>query len=232
MNRITERFLELFKQLEDIAESKFPYRREFAVNNFINHPQNRSIRRELDYCREVRNFLVHTPKLGDEFSVVPSEKMVILLESLIHKANHPKLILDYAVKTANIFSVSLQDFVANVMREMRERGFSHIPVIKSGVVTGVFSENVIFQYILDHGMHELGDEPLSFFSDYLSLSNKSSVSYRFASRGTYFYEAEDLFEEASKHHERIAMIFITETGNENEKLLGIITPWDILANMD
>ena len=42
--------------------------------------------------------------------------------------------------------------------------------------------------------------------------------------------SEWLFEKALKKMERIGMIFLTENGKSTERLLGIMTPWDILAN--
>ena len=38
------------------------------------------------------------------------------------------------------------------------------------------------------------------------------------------------YEESRRDHERIGLIFLTETGHPDERLLGILTSWLIIGN--
>ncbi|WP_411328773.1 hypothetical protein [Anaerofustis stercorihominis] len=42
-------------------------------------------------------------------------------------------------------------------------------------------------------------------------------------------EIEDMLYNAYKRNERIGAIFITENGKENERLIGLITPYDVIG---
>ena len=56
----TEEFLELYKQLEDIAVKRYNYPEDGkAVLNLEKRPEFRNIKAELSYCREVRMLLLH-----------------------------------------------------------------------------------------------------------------------------------------------------------------------------
>ena len=40
-------------------------------------------------------------------------------------------------------------------------------------------------------------------------------------------DVEELFAEEIKDQKRLAAVFITETGKAGEKILGLVTPWDL-----
>jgi hypothetical protein len=64
----------------------------------------------------------------------------------------------------------------------------------------------------------------------LPVDNHITETFRFLPWDAKVFDAKDLFEKALKKMERIGMIFLTQNGKPTEKLLGILTPWDILAN--
>ena len=42
-------------------------------------------------------------------------------------------------------------------------------------------------------------------------------------------EDKDIFEKTYSGGKRLAMVFVTSNGKENGKLLGTISPWDVLG---
>ena len=53
--------------------------------------------------------------------------------------------------------------------------------------------------------------------------------FLFTGKETAINELSDIFEEASRDGRKVGMIFVTEHGRDTEKLLGIITAWDVAA---
>jgi len=41
-----------------------------------------------------------------------------------------------------------------------------------------------------------------------------------------------MFEKVKGRNQRVSVIFITEQGRQDQKLLGVLTPWDVLGNLD
>jgi hypothetical protein len=65
------------------------------------------------------------------------------------------------------------------------------------------------------------------FKDYLPLNAHKGEKFIFLPRKTELADVYELFSKAIKAHERIGMVFISETGKASEKPLGIITAWDL-----
>ena len=53
--------------------------------------------------------------------------------------------------------------------------------------------------------------------------------FRSAAKDALAADVRDLFDMSlNRRSRRISAVFLTETGNPNAKLIGMITPWDIL----
>ena len=86
----TETFIELYKQLEELAVSRYGYPPDGrAVYQLERRTEFRSLKEELNYCREVRNLLQHRPRIGESFPVEPSGAMLELLRTVIAKVEDP-----------------------------------------------------------------------------------------------------------------------------------------------
>ena len=114
---------------------------------------------------------------------------------------------------------------------MREIPSGHVPVLdEDGRVTGVFTANA-FLYMMADRKGELIEKDYSFkdAEKYVAFDSHDSEVYRFVSRNLYVDELRDIFEKTYSGGKRLAMVFVTENGKEGEKLLGTISPWDVLG---
>jgi len=64
--------------------------------------------------------------------------------------------------------------------------------------------------------------------DYISLSKHVSEYYEFVEKGLPSEKVADLFDQYYKKGKKLVMVFVTEHGKENESLLGLITPYDVV----
>lgn len=231
MPQVTE-FLDLYKQLEDALEEKYVgAKRKYSsvVMEFYKSPKSESVRSDLDICREIRNLLTHNPNIGGMPVVKPSEPIIEKLKDIIEFVKKPPLAMDYAVKGSGIMTASLTQKVLRLMSVMDKNGYSHTPVMKNGVFHGVFSAGTIFQYILYGGSEITEKTTVEDLSEHLPI-NAHKEKYAFVPRNTDFFEVREKFEKPIAKNQRISVVFITENGKENERLLGMIVPSDVLTD--
>ncbi len=229
-----ELFLDKYKQLENIVKSEYRLdESDSAMGFLIRRKAFRNIQNELDLCRETRNLLAHNPKVGKEYAVEPTESMINLLDMVIEKVKNPLRATDVMVKRNDICLKTMGDRVRETMVKMNMEGFTHVPIVENDVVIGVFSENTVFSIILDEEIADL-DEGLRFnqIKKYLSCDREGAESYRFIGKNTLVSDIGEMYKENSQCNARIGMIFVTENGKKHEKLLGLITAWDIAAEAD
>ena len=83
----TEEFLDLYRKLEHIGrEIYFPNSNNAPIIGRLQAlPVLKEFKEEIDYCRVVRNFLVHNPKVNGAYPIAPSEEMLDVLRKCVFK---------------------------------------------------------------------------------------------------------------------------------------------------
>lgn len=227
----TDIFLNEYKALEEIAVTHYGFQHDGRSGSRIEElPEFKKYRAELSYCREVRNLLQHKPKVGNAFAVEPSDQMIDLLRKTIEIIKNPPKAIDIAVLKANLIYKCMDDYVRPAMIEMQKNHFTHIPILQNDVVVGVFSENTLLSCLIDNAFTGISDK-MKFvdIASYLPIDDNRSESFKFISRNARLEEANNLFDTAVHKQERIGLVFITQNGKPTEKLLGIISAWDVAA---
>jgi CBS domain-containing protein len=114
------------------------------------------------------------------------------------------------------------------MKFMDKNTFTHVPIIQNDKMVGIFSENTLLSYLVDSGETIITkDMTISDLRQFLPLSAHRGEVFAFLPRKVLLAQVYEEFNKAIKKRERIGMLFITEHGREEEKLLGIITAWDL-----
>lgn len=225
-------FLDKYKELEALAVDVYGLRPDgSAISQLERKAEFKTIKSELSYCREVRNLLQHNPKIGNQFAVEPSSNMIDLLSETIEKVRNPKKAGEIAIPISEVYWKTIDDLVYPTMQDMKQNIYTHVPILRDGKVTGVFSDNTLFAYILQDGIIGIdGSTRFKDLGEHLNIRSHPSETFMFAKFHALLSQIEDMFEDAFRKDERIGMIFLTENGKEQEKLRGIITPWDVLAS--
>ena len=177
----------------------------------------------------LRNAIVHESYNIAEPIAEPHEEIITQYKNIMNKVMEPDKALDtVAVQANNIFTANLEDDALEVMKKMQQNTFTHVPVLENNKLIGIFSENTIFSYIVDNEALLLGDEiKIKEFEKFIPLDMHESEIFKFVSKDKLLYEVEDMFEEELRDNKRLSVIFITEAGKTTEKILGMITAWDI-----
>jgi len=159
---------------------------------------------------------------------VPDIRAVELYEQIVHGVKHEPTAIDRCVPRAKLFVADMLDNVVHVMTTMAKHGYSQAPVLDSGVVIGVFSESTPFSMVasesgvlIDRGM------TIQDCRQFLDLDRQVNETFLFISRAATWAKVEDLFVSNRENARRVGAVFVTESGNGSEKLLGMITAWDL-----
>ncbi len=227
-----QEFLDLYKQLEEALEETYRNaRRKYSsvVIEYLRDDESAPVRDKLDICREIRNLLTHSANLGGEPIVEPSAHVVQALREVLDFVRRPPLALDYATKGEQVIKARLDQKVLRLMEVMDKNGFSHIPVMRDGEFYGVFSAGAVFRYQLGTGGKAITqDTTLRDLENYLDVGNHME-NYEFVPKNATYSSVRRIFERVRGKNKRISVIFITETGQPGQRLLGMLTPWDVLG---
>jgi len=227
-------FLDLYKQLEDELENKYRNsRRKYSsvIIEFLRDEESASMRDELDVCREIRNILTHNANLEGVPIIEPSGPIVRALESILEYVRRPPLAVDYATKGDQVMKANLNQRVLRLMEVMEKNGFSHVPVMKEGRFCGVFSQGSIFMYVLKGGRNITKETTLQDMATHLKIEEHPE-NYIFLPMSVSYTVARNKFIKPAGRGKRISVIFITQTGHQDERLLGMLTPWDVLRDLN
>ena len=230
-SRIDE-FLDLYKQMEDALEDKYRgTRRHYSsvVFEFAKDYESGPVRDKLDVCREIRNLLTHNPNLNGEPIVEPSQSVVEAMKEVLEFVKRPPLAMEFATKGEQVMKASLNQQVLRLMEVMDKNGYSHIPVMRDGQFCGVFSVGSVFRYLLRSGGEGISpDTTVADIGGHIQVKDHME-NYEFVSKDATYITVRKKFEHVKGKNKRVSVIFITETGSPEERLLGMLTPWDVLG---
>lgn len=234
MKSNVERFVELYKKLEEAVY--VTYKEDMGDDDspvpFLeNHKKFKKYRDDIYVCRHFRNILNHTRKVDGNFVVEPSDKMISFVEALICAIKNRKRCKNIMINKSNTFWLPMTGKITEAMDKMKKMSYTHVPILEKGLVVGVFDENSLFYCLADKKDVSI-DDSLTFehIREYLSLDDRESEGFLFAKKNDYVDIVEERISDAFKKQRRIGMVIITETGDRNGRMQGIMTPWDIIAS--
>lgn len=188
----------------------------------------------LKSCKKIRNLLSHDSLCGG-YPVIPKRELIDFLDMIRESVIKPVTARSLMVNAQNVCSAAITDTVRPIIRKMIENTYTHIPILDDGRVIGVFSENTLLSLFSNDDIVVI--EETTTFNDknikgLLPLKNHSTECFRFASPDATIIEIREIFSEALSVNQRVGLIFITQNGLPNNRILGIISPWDMPQSKD
>ena len=219
-------FLDYYKTLEQTIINKYNLKNNTSpISYILNMKAYRDYKEELNYCKEVRNFLSHEPKIDKEFGIIPSTEMIELIKKLIGMVSEAPKVNVIMKSIDDLFYAKEDDYVLPKLKTLSHRLYTHIPIIKDKKVIGVLSKDSIFNYLLDNGFERISEEKRFLdFKEYTKLDS----SYIFIKKDITIDEVIIDVEEHLKRGDRISYIFVTHDGKSSSELCGLFTPLDLL----
>ena len=230
----SELFLQKYRVLEGLLEKRYEDRKlssPSVVIEYIRDPDSQGVRVDLDLLREIRNILSHNAG-GDGSPVVePSDEMLRRLDAVIAYVKRPRRAADFGTPAERVYSANPNDRALHVMRGMRKNGYSHVPVMDQGRMTGVFSARGMFEFLAERGLDDVNDSlRIRDLGAHIRFDGRDGERYLFVAADASILEVRGLFQKHTERNRRLSAVFVTENGDPGEKLICMLTPWDVLSD--
>ena len=229
----SETFLDTYNKIDSFLKKTDKYDSYVNFAQKVKNSKNPVVLRfkdELISLGELRNAIVHNPKIGNQAIAEPHENTVLRILELYEKITNPiKVIPEFQFK---VFGAKENEFINNILIEMKKKSFSQFPVYdENEFVSELISNNTISRWLScrleDNGTIIIENIKVADLISEIEFKE----NYKFISRNTSIYDAYNLFINQIKRKKRnLDVLFITQNGKKDEKLLGLITIEDI-ANL-
>lgn len=153
--------------------------------------------------------------------------MLEKFDEIIEEIKHPYKVYDKATK--NVYSAYLNDKVRDVMLEMMNKSYTHIPIYDNNKMIGIFSENTLFDYLYKNKIIEVDDNTtFNDVIDFISIDNSKEV-IKFVAKNELYDDVCMEFIKEFKKGSKLSCVLVTQNGKSSEKVIGILTSWDIIG---
>ncbi|MHA6260908.1 CBS domain-containing protein [Sporosarcina sp. CAU 1771] len=189
---------------------------------------NAIVRKFEDDLREfadLRNAIVHN-RTGVDYAIAePHDNVVELIEYIDRKLSEPVTV--GVLFQRKVHTLKVSDTLERGLELIRKKRFNKIPIYDNGKFIGLITAaGITFWLANTYSDGEVSRETTTLSDVY--FHEKKEKAYRFIDKNLSVYEAEEYFKKSVVQGRRLEALLITENGQANEKLLGIITPLDLL----
>lgn len=233
ISRQTKIFLQNFQQFERILKETTGSSdsTEFRVALKMAATKNFYIRKSyflIEDLYALRNVFSHRER--GKYVASISDFALKNIDELIKTLNNPPTAIS-EFKT-RVFQAKTEDLITSIVKEMRKKTYTHVPVWKDKVFTGVFSYTSFFEWLATR-QEETSDE-ITFTKKIMGdinpkYLNSPSVNFQFIKGKMNIYEIPLLFDKMTQKKKRLDCLLITKNGVKNENITGIVTSWDLGA---
>lgn len=201
------------------------------IKFFKLNPRYQHFKNDIDYINDVRKIVTHKENM-EGVPVIPTDALCNKLEYTLKQIKNPPKWSSISILANQIYSCGEDEPISDVVKMMAENTFTHVPVVNNGVFQWLLSESVFVQWlseVIEKG--EIITEATS-VSQLKKYVKKTNDDYMFLSRDADIYQIKEQFEKVTRERKdrnfkRLGVIFISNSGKETEKILGLITAWDI-----
>jgi CBS domain-containing protein len=233
-----QQFLKAFRELEqylrveydqgDYRESTFMGtlfrvrgKKEHAI---IAHPHYFDI---LQQAAQMRNIITH-----NEDVCIPTDRFTKRFVELVAMITHPLRAVDVMTPLEKVQQADLDHTIGETMEHMRTSGFSKMPVIKDGQLIGVFTERALYYYLSLPGMTQVSrDQRIKDLLEAIDLDGNPAPYFDYLPKRADVYQALAKFRRGIQEKNKLGMLFVTQSGHKDERILGIMTLADLAEIM-
>lgn len=224
-----ETFLTLFNKIEhfldQLNQSTEHYGFRRLVDNLSKHNDLvANYKLELVDYLELRNAIVH--KSTGKPIAEPHLELIEEMQRIYNALSNPARAIE--ISSQPVYSCTTKTPILEVIKEMNRNFYTSIPVYHQDLFIGVFSDNSLTRWLAHINKPlKLQDILVSQVQDYIDKEDNKFNSYKFMDLETDVFTVRQAFVSFTEEKMRLGAIFLTQNGRKNEKIRGIITPWDL-----
>ncbi len=186
-------------------------------------PLVRSVEDDLLEFSELRNAIVHD-RGGGYVVAEPHEETVRRLEKIVELIAEPPRIDE--VMSHPVVTCRPDEQVADAAKKMVDGDFTRLPVYKDdGTFVGLLTANAIARWVaarLAGPTNSLMEEPVD-----VVLGYGENSRYEVVDKRRLVTDVVAMFQDAHRKGRRLETVLVTPTGEESEKVVGIVTIQDL-----
>lgn len=225
----SDRFVNAFVDIEKYLRSKCGLDRWTPFSNLIRDASEkmaevRSYQDDLKEYGELRNAIVHGHRDEDNIIAEPNTAAVEDIEKIRDLIKKPPVIFPLFGRT--VLTHDINDSIGMAVKEMTGNNFSQIPITSNGKFKALLTTDTISRWL---GANE-ADDIISLKDttiDCVLKNTEDPNNFHFVSKNTTLFKVLELFDEYIERGKRLEALLITERGNQNDKIIGIITVSDL-----
>lgn len=229
MFKNSEKFLTSFNRIEKLLKALLINRKEagFSKTVKILRNSNAIVKRygdDLLEFAELRNAIVHN-KVDMAFVIAePHNSVVERIAEIESELSQPKRVIPRFSRSVYMFQEN--DSLIAMLKVIHEKSLSKFPIYSGTEFRGLITQKGITNWI---AMNIKNNYSIPVETSLVNvLPFEEGNNYKFINSTTSIYEAVDIFKRQIGRGKRLEALLITKNGNPSEKLLGIITAWDVL----
>jgi predicted transcriptional regulator len=182
-------------------------------------PEARRYKDDLREYGELRNAIVHNR--GGGYTIAePHSEVVESIEKIRDLIKKPPMV--FPLFKINVLSFDVYDSIGNAVKIMTEDSFSQAPITNDGKIKALLTANTISRWLGSNVDEDIFSLKETTIGQVLKFT-EDSENIHFVSRNTTLFKALEFFDDFEKRGKRLEALLITDSGNQNEKIIGIIT---------
>lgn len=178
-----------------------------------------------DFAR-LRNALAHQSRQGVRYLSVPVSDVVERIEYLREQLINEERVIPAFQR--NVVTVAADQTLSDVMHLISANDFSQFPVYKNGAYLGLLTENGIARWLAKHITQILS------LVDFEDVRAEILLSAEERRQNAIFVSRDETVQRVTNQFGRnpfLEAALITHRGKAEEKLMGIVTRWDVIRTI-
>jgi|LSQX01.2.fsa_nt_gb CBS domain-containing protein len=225
-----EIFIDYYNKIDKHLNIKDGFTSENSFSHKVRNSKNRVVKQyseELITLGDLRNVIVHNPRIDAQFIAEPHPGTVKRIRKIHEEITNPTKVCPLFTK--KVLGAREEDFINEILFEMKRESFSQFPVYNGqGSVIELINTNTIARWLAanlyNEGSFLMENVKVKDFIPEIEHKN----NYVFIKKTSSIYDAYDLFiDSINKYKKNLDVLFITENGQPNERILGLISIDDI-----
>lgn len=234
---LSTRFLDAYNELDDYMKKILDVKRHDSHSNMLYKLKKNNLFKihyeDFKSYAELRNAIVHEWNAEHNPIAEPHLFIVERYERLVKEVKNPKNSLHISTKIQKIEYLKLTDSVIDAIEIMHQKKYSYMPVMEDDTIIGIFSENSLFTYLYHKKALKIDrDDTIADFAECIKLDNHMSERFEFVARDLPAVDVASMFSKDVVNDKRLGAVFVTHNGKPDEKILGMISSWDIIDFVD
>lgn len=231
--RTSDAFLTIFSDIEKWLRASVGAEKTTSFYQLVERTaeSNRIVRRYKDDLKEyadLRNAIVHERSDGHVIAE-PNERAVSNFERIKQALLQPPKVIprfQMTVKTR-----TADESIGPALADMHEGSFSQLPILKNGRVVALLTSETVVRWLaseLENDLVSLQETPIQEVLGHV----EDEDHYCFLPRSASLHEVIARFEEFTARGKDLDAILITDAGQPDQGLLGILTVYDLPAILE